>query len=330
MQKKTDCGAPKSSSGVGDQRMEGCSSDDGSTSTGLYLSPNFSSGPSLTLSSAISASDVSDQEVGYPHKACGKTRAPSVPLHESVALTPSQREALECVVDPLDTDSASVVITNPLAHDNPIIFVTQPWEEMCGFSYSQAVGRNARITQGQHSDRNVMRLIGSAMRQQRSCKVLTLNYRGGIESRPFWNMLSISPIHHRGQLVLYLANLQDYTYHMSKLVSLPPTQFCRSAQHHQRMVRMTQDVRPGDQLDVRFFARPGIIETSDTRAAGHDATTDDAKPQFEMKVGPWPPTTPWAPAPLTPVRVALAHLTALALSRGALFIWGCSASAGPT
>lgn len=214
-------------------------------------------------------------------------------LHENVGLTPCQREALECVVNPLDTDTASVVITNPLQHDNPIVFVTKPWEEMCGYTYSEAVGRNARITQGQHSDPAVMRRIGGALRSERSCKVLTLNYRGGHESRPFWNMLSISPIHHKGQLVLYLANLQDYTYHMGRLVSLPPTQFCRSAQHHQRIIRLGADgalKRDGDTLDARFFARPAIIETADvgtTALATAAASADTNAPHLHMKRLGW-------------------------------------------
>ena len=42
------------------------------------------------------------------------------------------------------------------------------------------------------------------MRNQRACKVLVLNFRGGHEAQPFWNMLSINPVHHQGQLMLYM------------------------------------------------------------------------------------------------------------------------------
>jgi len=103
-------------------------------------------------------------------------------------------------------------------------------------------------------------------------------------------MLSISPIHHKGQLVLYLATLQDYTYHMGRLVSLPPTQFCRSAQHHQRIIRLGADgalKRDGDTLDARFFARPAIIETADvgtTALATAAASADTNAPHLHMKV----------------------------------------------
>lgn len=67
-------------------------------------------------------------------------------------------------------------------------------------------------------------------------------------------MLSISPIVHQGELVLYMANLQDYTYHMKKLVSLTPSQFCRSAEFFQQQYRLPSN------LDARRLARPAIFE----------------------------------------------------------------------
>merc|ERR1719247_4103592 len=105
---------------------------------------------------------------------------------------------------------------------------------MCGFSYAEAAGRNPRVTQGENSDKTVIQSMSGALQAQRSCKVMILNYRSGRPNAPFWNMLTMNPIHRNGQLLLYLANLQDYTYHMSRLVSTSPSSFCRSAEHHQR------------------------------------------------------------------------------------------------
>jgi len=181
--------------------------------------------------------------------------------HPEVQLCPSQREVLEQVVSSLDV-STSVVITNPLMRDNPIVYVTKSWENMCGFTYEQAIGRNPRLTQGAHSDPAVVRSISGALRQQRGCKVMMLNYRSGLPNQPFWNMLSISPIVHKSQLQFYLANLQDYTYHMGKLMRLAPSQFCRSAEHHQETRRLPSSAL----LEARDLARPGIIETDDACA----------------------------------------------------------------
>mmetsp|Transcript_25442 Transcript_25442/g.64684 ORF Transcript_25442/g.64684 Transcript_25442/m.64684 type:complete len:426 (-) Transcript_25442:472-1749(-) len=180
-------------------------------------------------------------------------------IEDAVPMCPTQRQVLSSLVGSLDPES-SVVITNPLQRDNPIVFVTRPWERMCGFSYAEAVGRNPRLTQGDKSDDGAKRQIGHALGEQRSCKVMMLNYRRGLTDRPFWNMLSISPIVHSGQLMFFLANLQDYSYHMSKLVSTPPTQFCRSAEYHQHMRHLP---KPSEGY-LRLLARPSVIETDDT------------------------------------------------------------------
>ena len=53
--------------------------------------------------------------------------------------------------------------------------------------------------------------ISAAMAAGRACKALMVSYRQGDVNQPFWNMLSISPIVHKGELIFYLANLLDYT-----------------------------------------------------------------------------------------------------------------------
>jgi len=182
-------------------------------------------------------------------------------------LTVLQQQVLHRVVERLDTRNTSIVITNPLVRDNPIVFVTEPWQKMCGFSSQEAIGRNPRLTQGSQSDSSAIMEIAHNVRQQRACKVLVLNFRGGHEANPFWNMLSISPVHHRGQLMLYMANLQDYSYSLGKMVSLSPSQFCRSADFHQRQ-RYVADLRSEQPL---LLARPTIYE-----ADGESALTNAA------------------------------------------------------
>mmetsp|Transcript_5841 Transcript_5841/g.12277 ORF Transcript_5841/g.12277 Transcript_5841/m.12277 type:complete len:472 (-) Transcript_5841:298-1713(-) len=192
-------------------------------------------------------------------QACKRERETTLDtmLHEDVQLVPTQREVLQRLVQTLDANT-SVVITNALAADNPIVFVTKPWENMCGFSYAQALGRNPRLTQGKHSDPAVIQLMSGALQQQRSCKVMMLNYRSGLQDRPFWNMLSISPIVHSGRLMFYLASLQDYSNHISKLVSLTPTQFCRSAEHFMHPSRMSRST-----LSPLSLRQPTVLEAND-------------------------------------------------------------------
>ena len=51
---------------------------------------------------------------------------------------------------------------------NPIVWVTRPWQDMCGFTYGEAVGRNPRLTQGERSDPAVVSAISGALKQAHS------------------------------------------------------------------------------------------------------------------------------------------------------------------
>lgn len=187
-------------------------------------------------------------------------KCPKAPAEPDVlsSLDEQQRTVLAQLVKCVDADS-SVVITNPLLKDNPIVYVTEPWQCMCGYSEAEALGRNPRITQGSRTDPKVVQLLSSALSKQSACKVQFVNYRGGRVNEPFWNMLSISPVLYQGNVLFYMANLQDYSYHMSKMVSLTPGQFCRSAVHHQRGRRLQP-------MDALLRAKPAIIEADDTFA----------------------------------------------------------------
>ena len=118
---------------------------------------------------------------------------------------------------------------------------------MCGFTYEEASGQNPRIVQGERTDQKVVRAISGALANQSACKVQFVNYRRGSVDKPFWNMLSISPVLHQGNVMFYMANLQDYSYHMAQMVSLTPSQFCKGGDLFQMRVNIT-DLRAASSL----------------------------------------------------------------------------------
>jgi len=191
---------------------------------------------------------------GRAEAPCKSQRTSCNAIEATVVLDDTQRKVLEDLVTRVDA-KASVVITNPRAKDNPIVYVTEPWQTMCGFTYEEASGQNPRIVQGERTDQKVVRAISGALANQSACKVQFVNYRRGSVDKPFWNMLSISPVLHQGNVMFYMANLQDYSYHMAQMVSLTPSQFCRVAQHHQRGRRLQM------LDDASGCAKPAIYET---------------------------------------------------------------------
>jgi len=247
--------------------MSGSSSDDAGPSEGeegdhtspSYITPQtvhagVSSGQVAALWTVRSGGTAEEGEEKGP--AAAIEDLPEVSAVPST-LTALQQRVLDRLVGSFDTTDCSIVVTNPHVKDNPIVYVTEPWQRMCGFTAREAIGRNPRLTQGQRSDSHAMRSISSALQRERACTVLMLNYRSGLQDQPFWNMLSINPVHHQGQLSLYMASLQDYSYQIGRIVSMTPSQFCRAAEHHQRQRRL------GSTLQPQLLAKPTIYEADD-------------------------------------------------------------------
>lgn len=152
-------------------------------------------------------------------------------------LTSVQRAIIYKVMAMLDTSTDSVVITDNLTQGSPIVYVTEAWQEMCGYTMSQAVGQNPRLTQGKETDMASIRSMGEALKQERACRVRLVNYRG-YNNEPFWNCLSLQPIFHEQKPVLFAARLRDYSYQLNRLVSHKPIQFCNPADCFQHPVAL--------------------------------------------------------------------------------------------
>ena len=158
------------------------------------------------------------------------------------ALDSTQRHIIQHLVGRLETESDSVVITNPLAPSGPIVYVTNAWQQMCGYTMSQAVGQNPRLTQGEGTDPETVKTMKLALTNEQPCRVRIVNYRG-YNREPFWNCLSVHPIFFNKKLVLFAARLKDYSHMLSPLVSLTPAQFCKTGDLFQMRVKLA-DVTP--------------------------------------------------------------------------------------
>ena len=105
-------------------------------------------------------------------------------------LTSVQRSIIARIIGMLDTEKDSVVITNPTQPHSPIVYVTHAWQDMCGYTMSEASGRNPRVTQGEGSDPETIRGMRKALSSEQACRVRLINYRG-YNQEPFWNCLSV-------------------------------------------------------------------------------------------------------------------------------------------
>ena len=104
-------------------------------------------------------------------------------------MTSSQLAVLTRIIGLLKP-SDSTVITNAREKSCPIVHVTPAWQEMCGYSEAEALGKNPRLTQGQDTDFNTIHALGCALRENRACKARLINYHG-VTKQPFWNCITV-------------------------------------------------------------------------------------------------------------------------------------------
>jgi PAS domain S-box-containing protein len=86
-----------------------------------------------------------------------------------------------------------IILSDPTAEDNPIMYVNQGFVEMTGYPRDEVVGRNCRFLQGDDtSDVSVTR-IREAIEAEEPITITLKNYRK--DGSMFWNRLTISPVY---------------------------------------------------------------------------------------------------------------------------------------
>jgi PAS domain S-box-containing protein len=106
--------------------------------------------------------------------------------------------------------SNGIVITDPRAPDDPIVYVNPAFERISGYAVDEVVGHNCRFLQGEDRDQSALDDLRSALDEEREVRVVLKNYRK--DGKPFWNELYISPVHdEEGHLTNFVGVQNDIT-----------------------------------------------------------------------------------------------------------------------
>ena len=65
----------------------------------------------------------------------------------------------------------SVVVTDPRRADNPIVYASDAFLKLTGYSAAEVLGRNCRFLQGPETERRHLTEMRDAFREERPCKV---------------------------------------------------------------------------------------------------------------------------------------------------------------
>ena len=121
-----------------------------------------------------------------------------------------REETLERRTQAIEEAPIGVTISDPDQPDNPLIYVNEAFEEMTGRSKEDAIGRNCRFSQGEHTDPETVAQIREAVDAEKPISVDIRNYRK--DGTEFWNHLTVAPVHDgEGEVVNYVGFQQDVT-----------------------------------------------------------------------------------------------------------------------
>jgi len=108
------------------------------------------------------------------------------------------------------TTRMPMIVTDPNAADNPIVFANPAFLSMTGYTWDELIGRNCRLLQGADTDLDTIAEVREAIAQRRETSVEVLNYKKN--GAAFWNALFISPVYDSaGRLIYFFASQLDVT-----------------------------------------------------------------------------------------------------------------------
>jgi len=94
-------------------------------------------------------------------------------------------------------------LTDPNIADNPILFASDGFISVTGYSRKDIIPRNCRFLQGDLTDRNATSRLRTSIRECEETVELLLNYRKNGD--PFWNLLYVAPLlNERGEVCFFL------------------------------------------------------------------------------------------------------------------------------
>ncbi|XRB17574.1 phototropin [Pseudoscourfieldia marina] len=103
----------------------------------------------------------------------------------------SRRQAID-MSSTLERINYSFVVSDPSLPDCPIVFCSDSFLKLTGYSRVEILGKNCRFLQGKDTDQAEVDKIRKATKERKDVRVCLANYRKNGEK--FWNIIYIAPI----------------------------------------------------------------------------------------------------------------------------------------
>eukprot|EP00531_Pseudo-nitzschia_arenysensis_P007517 CAMPEP_0116114658 /NCGR_PEP_ID=MMETSP0329-20121206/96_1 /TAXON_ID=697910 /ORGANISM="Pseudo-nitzschia arenysensis, Strain B593" /LENGTH=473 /DNA_ID=CAMNT_0003608049 /DNA_START=1147 /DNA_END=2568 /DNA_ORIENTATION=+ len=96
------------------------------------------------------------------------------------------------LVTSIQQSQHSFVITDPSLQDNPIVFASDDFLTLTGYSREDVLGRNCRFLQGTNTSKQKLDMIRKGLATGDDISVTLVNYT--VDGTPFWNKLFIAAL----------------------------------------------------------------------------------------------------------------------------------------
>lgn len=96
------------------------------------------------------------------------------------------------LIQSIQNSQQSFIITDPSLHDNPIVYASNDFLTLTGYSQEEVLGRNCRFLQGTETCKNKVEEIRKAVSVGEDVNVTFVNYTS--DGEPFWNSLFIAAL----------------------------------------------------------------------------------------------------------------------------------------
>lgn len=131
-------------------------------------------------------------------------------IYTDITERTERKRELEVLRAAVDNAHVPMLLTDPTQEDNPLVYVNEAFEDVTGYTASEAVGRNCRFLQGDQTSPDAVDRIREAMEAEKPVTIELRNHRK--DGTMFWNRLSIQPVYDKdGSLIRYFASQEDIT-----------------------------------------------------------------------------------------------------------------------
>ncbi|GMH66105.1 hypothetical protein TL16_g04359, partial [Triparma laevis f. inornata] len=95
-------------------------------------------------------------------------------------------------ISSLTTGQQNFCLSDPRLPDNPIVFASEGFYSLTGYTPQQVLGRNCRFLQGPGTDPAAVDVVRRAIENGTDATVCLLNYRA--DGTPFWNQFFVAAL----------------------------------------------------------------------------------------------------------------------------------------